>query len=158
MTWWWRRILQIIVQRIPVFAALLGLVSIFLPLVSQVNKRADDANSSSTYQYVNSHLNIEYADLESATGDYAKDDLKIGGVLIKVMQFGIMYHSTVVSGLLGVGFPVIEFLAASGYGEYNNLPILLVNQGYIQSAAYSLWFNGEHGYFQLDTLRWSGYR
>ncbi|PMD14659.1 acid protease [Hyaloscypha hepaticicola] len=103
-----------------------------------------DANSSSTYQYVNSHLNVEYADLESATGDYAKDDLKIGGVLIKVMQFGIMYHSTVVSGLLGVGFPVIEFLAASGYGEYNNLPILLVNQGYIQSAAYSLWFNGEH--------------
>ncbi len=145
VTWWWRRILQIIVQRIPVFVVLLGLVRIFLPLVAKVNKRADDANSSSTYQYVNSHLNVEYADLESATGDYAKDDLTIGGVVIKGMEFGIMYHSTVVSGLLGVGFPGIEFLAASGYGEYNNLPILLVNQGYIQSAAYSLWLNGEQG-------------
>jgi hypothetical protein len=123
----------------------LRLVSIPLPLFARLNKRPDDANSSSTYQYVNSHLNVEYADLQTATGDYAKDDLTIGGAVVKGMQFGIMYHATVVAGLLGVGFPGIEFLAASGYGEYNNLPILLVNQGYIQSAAYSLWLNGEHG-------------
>jgi len=90
-------------------------------------------------------LKVEYEDLLTATGDYAKDTLTIGGVVVKGMQFGIMYHATVVSGLLGVGFPGIEFLASSGYGEYNNLPILLANQGYIQSAAYSLWLNGEHG-------------
>lgn len=119
---------------------------VFSSLCTQeVNKRTDDANSSSTYVYVNSHLQVEYEDLQTATGDYAKDTLTIGGVVVKGMQFGIMYHATVVSGLLGVGFPGIEFLASSGYGEYNNLPILLVNQGYIQSAAYSLWLNGEHG-------------
>jgi hypothetical protein len=90
-------------------------------------------------------LEVEYEDMQTATGDYAKDNLTIGSVVVKGMQFGIMYHSTVLSGILGVGFPGIEFLASSGYGEYNNLPILLVNQGYIQSAAYSLWLNGEHG-------------
>jgi len=113
--------------------------------MQEVNKRTDDANSSSTYIYVNSDLNVLYEDGTAATGDYAKDIFTIGGVVVKGMQFGIMYHATVISGLLGVGFPAIEFLASSGDGEYNNLPILLVNQGYIRSAAYSLWLNGEQG-------------
>jgi hypothetical protein len=53
------------------------------------------------------------------------------------MQFGIMYQGTVRYGILG-----IESTADYGLGQYNNLPLLLVIQGYIQSAAYSLWING----------------
>jgi hypothetical protein len=88
-------------------------------------------------------LKVAYDDNTSATGDYALDYLTIGGVVIKDMQFGIMYQGTTRYGLLGIGFPGIESTAVYRLGQYNNFPILLVNQGYIQSAAYSLWLNGD---------------
>jgi hypothetical protein len=87
-------------------------------------------------------LKVGYGDNSTATGDYALDYLTIGGVTIKNVEFGIMYQGTVQYGILGIGLPGIESTAQYGLGQYNNLPILLVNQGYIQSAAYSLWING----------------
>jgi hypothetical protein len=54
-----------------------------------------------------------------------------------------MYTTTVTEGLLGVSFPAIESIAVHGGSPYNNLPILLVNEGYIQSAAFSVWLNND---------------
>jgi hypothetical protein len=61
------------------------------------------------------------------------------------MEFGIMYTTTVTEGVLGVSFPTIEAIVLDGGPQYDNLPILLVNQGYIQSAAFSVWLNNDQG-------------
>jgi hypothetical protein len=110
---------------------------------SEVDMKADDANSSSTYVYLNSDLDASFGDGEDAQGDYALDVLSIDSTVVQGMEFGIMYTTTVTVGLLGVSFPAIESIAVQGGSPYNNLPILLVNQGYIQSAAFSVWLNND---------------
>jgi len=73
------------------------------------------------------------------------DVLNIGGTVVQDMEFGIMYTTTVTEGILGVSFPAYEAIVLDGGSAYNNLPILLVNQGYIQSSAFSVWLNDDEG-------------
>jgi hypothetical protein len=100
-----------------------------------------DANSSSSYSYVNSDFYIKYADGSYAIGDYAKDTLHIGGQSISGVQFGIGYNSSSAQGILGVGYETNEAAIAVDGKTYANLPSLLVSSGKINSAAYSLWLN-----------------
>jgi hypothetical protein len=100
-----------------------------------------DANSSSSYSYVNSDFYIKYADNSFAIGDYAKDTLHIGGSDISDVQFGIGYNSSSSQGILGVGYETNEAAIAVDGKTYPNLPSLLVSSGKINSAAYSLWLN-----------------
>jgi hypothetical protein len=100
-----------------------------------------DANSSSTYKYVNSDFYIKYADSSYAIGDYAKDTLHIGGSDISGVQFGIGYNSSSAQGILGVGYETNEAAISIDGKTYPNLPSLLVSSGKINSAAYSLWLN-----------------
>lgn len=95
--------------------------------------------------YLNSDLSIQYAGGDSATGDYALDVLSIGGTVVQNMQLGIMYKTDVQEGILGVSYADIEFQVANGFPPYSNLPILLVQQGYIPSRAYSVWLNDDQG-------------
>lgn len=66
-------------------------------------KYADDANSSSTYQYVNSDMVVAYGGGDSTTGDFAKDIMSLGDAAIPV-EFGIMYKSTVGESVFGSKF------------------------------------------------------
>lgn len=101
-----------------------------------------DANSSSTYEFVSNNFNISYVDGSGASGDYAKDVFNFGGKDLKGMQFGIGYTSTSAEGILGIGYPINEVqVNRFGQDAYPNLPQLLVNQGVIQTNAYSLWLN-----------------
>lgn len=59
-----------------------------------LNAEADDANASSTYEYVNSIFNVSYADGSSAIGDYVRDTFRIGGIEFGQFQFGVGYDST----------------------------------------------------------------
>lgn len=101
-----------------------------------------DANSSSTYKYVNSLFNVSYVDGSGATGDYATDTVSIGGKSLTDLQFGIGYDSNSAAGILGIGYTADEAQADSARQKsYPNLPQAMANGGLIQSNAYSLWLN-----------------
>ena len=72
------------------------------------------------------------------------DTYSIGGATFQNVPFGIMYQTTVLEGIVGVSYPIIESRNTfSGEPLYPNLPMLLVQQGYIASRAFSLWTNDD---------------
>jgi len=99
-------------------------------------------NKSSTYEYVNNDFNISYVDGTGASGDYVKDVVRFGGVSLEGQQFAIGYTSSSSEGVLGIGYPINE-VAVQYYSDdpYPNLPAHLVNDGHINTNAYSLWLN-----------------
>lgn len=100
------------------------------------------ANSSSSYKYVNSAFNVSYVDGSGATGDYATDNVVIGGKTVNALQFGIGYASTSSQGILGIGYTGDEAQAnTEKLKSYSNLPQAMADSGLIQSNAYSLWLN-----------------
>lgn len=100
------------------------------------------ANASFTYEYLNSGFNISYVDGSGALGDYVTDTARIGDIEVPDLQFGIGYRSTLPKGILGVGYAINEVqVNRQGRRPYPNLPQLLVDEGLIQSNAYSLWLN-----------------
>ncbi|BCR89079.1 pepsin-like aspartic protease [Aspergillus chevalieri] len=101
-----------------------------------------DGDSSSTYSYVSSNFNISYADGSGAAGDYVTDTIHIGGVSIKDFQFGAGYSSSSSEGVLGIGYASNEVqVGRFGQSAYPNLPRAMVENGLINSNAYSLWLN-----------------
>lgn len=70
---------------------------------------------------------------------WVSDTYSIGGATLQNAQFGIMNQTTVLEGIVGVSYPIIEGRNVfSGEPQYPNLPMLLVQQGYIASRAFSL--------------------
>ncbi|KAK4169245.1 putative aspartic-type endopeptidase opsB [Cladorrhinum sp. PSN259] len=101
-----------------------------------------NANSSSTYEYIGSYFNISYVDGSGASGDYVSDTVSFGGQKINRLQFGIGYSSSNSQGILGIGYPLNEVqVGRAGLRPYKNLPAQMVEEGLIQSNAYSLWLN-----------------
>ena len=101
-----------------------------------------DANSSSTYKFVNSDFNVSYVDGSGAAGDYATETLSIGGQTLTALQFGIGYESTSADGILGIGYTSDEAqVNAANLKSYANLPQAMANAGLIKSNAYSLWLD-----------------
>jgi hypothetical protein len=98
-------------------------------------------NSSSTYQYLNSNFKITYVDGTGSSGDYVEDTVQFSGVTLKSQQFGIGYVSSSQEGIIGIGYPTNEVAVRYGYEPYNNVPASLVEDGYINTNAYSLWLN-----------------
>ncbi|KAL1979536.1 hypothetical protein VTN96DRAFT_5598 [Rasamsonia emersonii] len=101
-----------------------------------------DPHSSSTYKFVSSDFNISYEDGSGASGDYVTDTLTIGGATLKNFQFGVGYSSTSQEGVLGIGYATNEVqVNRNGGSAYANLPKAMVDNGLINSNAYSLWLN-----------------
>ncbi|EME87132.1 SAP peptidase [Pseudocercospora fijiensis CIRAD86] len=100
------------------------------------------ANDSSTYQFINSDFNISYVDGSGCSGDYASDTVSFGSATIENQQFGIGYESSSAEGILGLGYPINEVAVQYNNGKtYPNVPQSLLNNGYINTNAYSLWLN-----------------
>ncbi|KAL9118033.1 MAG: hypothetical protein Q9187_005425 [Circinaria calcarea] len=101
-----------------------------------------NANASSTYQYLDSNFLIRYADRSGAQGDYVTDTLRIGGSTLTKLQLAVGYNSTSSEGVMGIGYPALEVQAVNnGDQPYANIPQAMVEQGLIQSNAYSLWLD-----------------
>lgn len=101
-----------------------------------------NANSSSSYQYINSRFNISYVDGSGSYGDYVSDTVNFGGITLNHQQFGIGYTSSSQEGIIGIGYPINEVAVAYNGGQpYANVPQSLLNTGHISSNAYSLWLN-----------------
>lgn len=121
------------------------------------------ANDSSTYTYLNSVFNISYVDGSGASGDYATDTFRIGGVDVEDLQFGIGYTSTSPEGILGIGYTINEVAVnRAGLDAYPNLPAKLLADKKINTNAYSLWLNdldastGSILFGGVDTEKFSG--
>lgn len=120
------------------------------------------ANESSSYSYINSDFELNYSDGSSVSGDYVTDDLGFGNVTLDNIQFGIGYHSQIGDGIMGIGPSANEASSRHDGKTYANLPQSLVNHGYVQSRAYSLWLNDLNAYSGsilfggVDTAKYSG--
>jgi hypothetical protein len=100
------------------------------------------ANSSSTYAYLNKEFNISYVDGSGASGDYVSDIVRFSNVELQNQQFGIGYKSSSQEGILGIGYPINEVVVAyNGGNPYANVPYHMMQDGLINTNAYSLWLN-----------------
>ncbi|EOD52756.1 putative aspartic-type endopeptidase protein [Neofusicoccum parvum UCRNP2] len=104
---------------------------------------AFDPDQSSTFEDIGQgQFKIQYVDGTTISGDYARDVLSIGNTEIRNMTMAVATDSDdTPEGIMGVGFVQDETLAQSDNITYPNVPVQLVQQGFINSVAYSLWLN-----------------
>ncbi|EER35961.1 hypothetical protein CTRG_00700 [Candida tropicalis MYA-3404] len=96
-----------------------------------------DPSSSSTIQELGKSFNIRYGDGSSSSGTWVKDTVGINGAIILNQQFGDVNSTSVSQGILGIGLDTNE----STDTIYENFPINLKEQGFINTNAYSLYLN-----------------
>lgn len=89
-------------------------------------------------------FDISYVDGSSSKGDYFTDVFSIGGATLKNMTMGLGLKTDIAYGLVGVGYAINEAIVGntqSASASYPNLPVNMVNEGLINTVAYSLWLN-----------------
>ncbi|KAK5663785.1 hypothetical protein OQA88_4217 [Cercophora sp. LCS_1] len=100
---------------------------------------------SSTFEVVGKNtFDISYVDGSSSTGDYFTDVFEIGGAVVDNMTMGLGLRTTIPYGLVGVGYALNEAIVSdtqSASSAYPNLPVSMVDAGFINTVAYSLWLN-----------------
>lgn len=117
-----------------------------------------DVSASSSAVLVNREFQISYVDGSSSTGDYINETFAIGDVKLTNMQMGLGLQTDIAYGLVGVGYDLNE----ASQELYANLPIMMVNEGFINSIAYSLWLNdlgastGNILFGGIDTDKYTG--
>lgn len=94
---------------------------------------------STTGKNLHQAFSIHYADDTSANGTFVKDTVNIGNISVKNQQFAVADSSSSEFGVLGIGFTQLE--QTKDNSTYDNLPITLKKQGYINKVAYSLYLN-----------------
>lgn len=100
-----------------------------------------DSGSSSTFDVVGKSLfNISYVDGTHSDGDYFSDVFSIGGSSVSNLTMGLGSDTDIPYGLVGIGYKADEASLASGV-TYDNLPIVMLKEGVINTIAYSLWLN-----------------
>ncbi|KAH8669449.1 aspartic peptidase domain-containing protein [Tricladium varicosporioides] len=123
-----------------------------------------NSRASSTFLDVEQNgFNISYVDGTGSTGDYFQDTFSIGGATIKSFQMGLATDGTIGQGIMGIGYNNSEANVETGNGTiYANLPNALVDQGVINTEAYSLWLNdlesstGSVLFGGIDTAKYMG--
>ncbi|KAL2158006.1 hypothetical protein VTH06DRAFT_4816 [Thermothelomyces fergusii] len=123
-------------------------------------------NKSSSFEVVGEGLfDIEYVDGSSSRGDYFTDVFAIGDVSVQNMTMGLGLRTDIAYGLVGVGYAFNEAIVGKTQSldsAYPNLPIQMVNQGLINTVAYSLWLNdldaseGSILFGGIDTKKYKG--
>lgn len=80
----------------------------------------------------------------SSKGDYFTDVFKIGGATLNNMTMGLGIKTDIAYGLVGVGYALNEAIVgntAEASSAYPNLPVNMMEEGLINTVAYSLWLN-----------------
>lgn len=113
-------------------------------------KAADSAgtvnpNASSTFTDAGKGtFDISYVDGSFSNGDYFMDTFQIAGATVSNVTMGLGLNTTIAYGLVGVGYTLNEAIVDtenSLSAAYPNLPVVMVNEGLIDTNAYSLWLN-----------------
>lgn len=89
---------------------------------------------------------IQYGDYTFSEGYWGTDDVNIGDISLKDCSIGLATKSNNSNPVLGIGLKATEstnqaYSQDSEPFTYDNVPILMVQQGYIDSSAYSLYLN-----------------
>lgn len=99
-----------------------------------------DPTASSTFKTVaQGGFRVEYLSQLKGSGDFISDNFEIGGFSVKALQMGLALHSTVGSGIMGIGYQAGE--SVSTENRYPNLIDQLVSQNLINLRAYSLYLD-----------------
>lgn len=120
----------------------------------------DDSSQSTSFSLISAGtFSIQYGTAGSnVTGDSFTDDVQIGDnpITIKGLQMAVATQATNVPlGIMGIGFDTFEAVAGQGGQPYLNLPDALVNEGLINTRAYSLYLDDQgtsphpHGFLQV---------
>ncbi|KAH8162206.1 hypothetical protein CIB48_g6028 [Xylaria polymorpha] len=121
-----------------------------------------DANQSSSAALVNQDFQIAYVDGSYSRGDYIAETFGIGNVEIQNTTMGLGLDTDIAYGLVGVGYALNEASVSQTAKIYNNLPIVMRNEGLIKTNAYSLWLNdlgastGQILFGGIDTDKYMG--
>lgn len=104
-----------------------------------------DPNASSTFTDAGKGaFDISYVDGSYSNGDYFMDSFQIAGATVSNVTMGLGLNTTITYGLAGVGYMLNEAIVDtenSNSAAYPNLPVVMVNEGLINTNAYSLWLN-----------------
>jgi yapsin 1 len=104
---------------------------------------------------------------ENGTGFWGQDDVTIGNVTVKGLDFGVQTVSNSYTARLGLGLPEWEstYENASAPYLYENMPMKLKSQGVISKVAYSVYhrpspyYNANNGtllFGAVDHAKYSG--
>ena len=106
-----------------------------------------DPDASSSFESNGTLFLIGYGDNSVAVGSWGMDSIKLEDVSVDGLTFGVGFSTNSSTGVLGVGLRQSE-TTRTGYlssvvrpFEYDNLPIVLKNNGHIKKVAYSLYLN-----------------
>jgi Eukaryotic aspartyl protease len=105
---------------------------------------AFDSSASSTFVDVGPNaFQIEYVDGSNTQGDYIADVLSMGdSVTLQNLTMGLASTASEDFGIMGVGYPAGESIVdLDPTAVYPNIIDEMVNQGVINSRAYSLYLN-----------------
>lgn len=131
----------------------------------------DNANKSSTYEYITSNFssNFGFADQgtgSGADGDVATDTFTVAGTTVKNQQFAIAYgtNSTIALSILGLSYAYGENQVHTNPPQqpYDNFPLTLAKQGVTNLALFSLWkdsvtgYDGQILFGGIDTTKYTG--
>ncbi|KAI1845497.1 hypothetical protein JX266_008355 [Neoarthrinium moseri] len=123
-------------------------------------------DKSSSYTVVGQgDFSIAYVDGSHSKGDYFTDVFEIGGAKLSNMTMGLGEDTDIPYGLVGVGYAINEAIVGTEQSlsaAYDNLPVLMQNEGLIATNAYSLWLNdldastGSILFGGIDTEKYEG--
>lgn len=102
-----------------------------------------DQSTSTSFELTSEQFNVTYLDLRHTLGDYGADVFSFnadGSNILKNFTFGIASETSDPIPVLGIGLKELEQTVDPKY-KYDNLPILLKQQGYINKVAYSVYLN-----------------
>lgn len=124
----------------------------------------DTSKSSSFVDLSRNTFQIQYVDGSQIQGDYVSDTLKMGdSVTLQNMTMGLAEVASRGLGIMGIGYSAGESLVAQDPNAvYKNVIDELVDQGIINSRAYSLYLNdlnadsGNILFGGVDTNKYSG--
>lgn len=100
-----------------------------------------DPDASDTLAVINDDFDISYVDGSHSRGDYIAETFGIGDIELANVTMGLGVDTDIAYGLVGVGYALNEASVSQTAEIYNNLPLVMRNEGHIKSNAYSLWLN-----------------
>lgn len=112
------------------------------------NSGTFDKEKSKSYKSNGTEFFISYGDTTYAEGEMATDVIKIGDTKLEKAIFAVADTTNSTPGVFGVGYPgneatVIDVntLKVDKSKEYSNFPVMLKEEGLIDTVSYSLWLN-----------------